>query len=170
MPDGLPFSTAVNLLLTAAIAFAGWMQWRVYDRLFKHEQAVEDQRTKAWLFLRLKPNSAHGHSTALLEISNLSQVGVWLETVTVHLEVPAGAQNKAESILLENLLPPMTTRAGVDIRALVHALVQPKGGQLPATVWAEIEFWANGLWRQEKTGRYAMSVDDSHLTEVRAMM
>ncbi len=168
MPDWvLISSTVVNVCLTAAIAFAAIMQWVVTDRLFKLQAVVEDQRTKAWLFLRLKPCPMHGHSTALLEISNLSQVGVWLEKVTVHLEVPAGAPNKSEALPLENLLAPMTTRSGVDIRALVHALVQPKGGQIPATVWAGIEFWANGVWRHEKTSRYAMSVDESHLTEVR---
>jgi hypothetical protein len=157
----------INVLLTAAIALAAIMQWVVSGRLLSLQKVIEDQRTKAWLFLRLKPSALHGHATALLEISNLSQVGVWLEKVTVHLEVPAGTPNKAKAVQIENVLPPMQTGAGVDIRSEVHSLVQPNGRQVPAITWVEAEFWVNGQWQRERTGRYSMNVDGNHLQDVR---
>ena len=91
----MSFGIVVNLLLTAAIAFAAIMQWVVSNRLLRLQRTVEEQHSKAWIFLRARPSSAAGHNTAVLEISNLSQVGVWVEKVMVNLEVQAGAPNKA---------------------------------------------------------------------------
>jgi hypothetical protein len=159
-------NTVVNVALTAVIAFAAIMQWIVSGRLLNLQKAVEDQRTKTWLFFRLKPTALGGHGTAQLEVSNLSQVGVWLEKVTLHLEVPR-TPNKAIAILIETVLSPMHTKPDVDIRAAVHELVEPKGRQVLAIVSAEVEFWANGLWRQESTNRYSMLVDESHLLDVK---
>jgi hypothetical protein len=165
MPDWI--MPVVNGVLTFAIAFAAIMQWVVSARLLSLQKVVEEQRTKAWLFLRLKPSAIQGHATALLEISNLSQVGVWLENATVHLEVPQGAPNKAKAIAIEHVLPPMETGDGVDIRALVQLLAEPNGRQVVATIFVEAEFWTNGLWRRERTGRYSMNVDGNHLQDIR---
>jgi|SRR5579862_7120754 len=165
MGDCLSFSTVVNLLLTAAIAYAGVMQWRVSKALLKLQQVVESQRTKAWTFLRLKQSVAQGHNTAVLQISNLSQVGVWIEKVTVHLETPSGAPNKAEVIQLETVLAPMASQY-IDIRLEVQRLVEPKGTEVRAIVLLEAFFWANGEWQNEKTGRYSMNVGNAHVSKV----
>jgi hypothetical protein len=160
-------STVVNVLLTGAIAFAGIMQWLVSGRLLDLQRVVENQHTKVWLFLRMKGAPLSGHDSAQVQISNLSQVGVWVEKVTVHVEVPAGTPNKAKAILIECILPPMLTKADVDIRAAVHEMVQPGVTQVPATVHVEVEFWVNGLWQREKTSRYSMVVQDQHLRNVK---
>src|SRR5258707_3433421 len=110
------FTNIVNILLTAAIAFAAIMQWLVSARLLQLQRLIEDQRTKAWLFLRLKPTARAGHQTALLQISNLSQAGVWIEEARLHLQL--ASCDKTESFPIEDVLPTSQVHSGFDIRPM----------------------------------------------------
>jgi hypothetical protein len=155
----------LTILLTAAIAWAGWRQAVTAEKqdataknLLKLQQTIEEQRNKIWVFLRVKPYFIHGHTTAVVEIANLSQVGIWLEKLIIHLDdASAAVPDRAHSEVLEKVLGSLGT-TDIDIQAAANVVgdIQP-GQERQITIWVEVEFWANGEWRHTpRTPRYSM--------------
>lgn len=158
----------INILLTAAIAWAGYRQYVVANRLLKLQNAIEEQRNKVWLFLRIKQSAHAGRNTAMLEITNLSLTGIWLEKVSVHLVTEKSAPNKAHGVMVEKQLR-SSEAAGVDISATVRLLAGIMHGERkPVTAWVAVEFWANGAWHVESTNHYSMDVEYVHVSNIKS--
>lgn len=166
---GAPFwnglSTTLMILLTAAIAWAGRRQAITADKqdetarnLLKLQETIEQQRNRISVFLQLRTVQEMGWSTVALEISNLSQTGIWLEHMTIHCQTKAVGR----TVTLRKILPAFTTDPNNDIRIPITALVAvPPAGSGPAMmdVWAEVKSWANGEWRIEETTKYKVEGD-----------
>jgi hypothetical protein len=161
------FTDIVTILLTAAIAYTGWRQVKTAEKqdetaknLLKLQQIIEEQRNQAWIFLRIVSFVQTALQFAALEISNLSEVGIWIEKITVHLEVPSGMPNKAHALPVEKPLASMGTMPISNLSQEIFLLVAAPGAERqPVTFWAEVEYWAKGTWRSELTIHYSADVN-----------
>jgi len=149
----------LTVLLTAAIAYTGWRQLKTAEKqdetaknLLALQKTIEEQRNQAWIFLRVIGFAQAAAERARLEISNLSEVGIWVEKITVHLAVPHGTPNRAHAVLIQKPL----------------GLVGAKGADAKqVTFWADVEFWAKGKFRTEPTIRYSADIDEWRIQNLR---
>lgn len=165
----------ITILLTAAIAWAGWRQAVTAEKqdataksLLSLQKTIEDQRNKIWVFLRMQPSVEGGLNTVVVEIANLSQVGIWLEQLKVHLDdVSTPVPDKIHPQRLESVLGSLKTEK-IDIRIAINAVtgIQPNQARI-VTIWAEVEFWANGEWHTEKTTRFSVKTEQFRVTDLR---
>jgi len=156
----------INVVLTAAIAWAGYRQYVVSNGLLKLQETIEKERHASWLFFRVKPQFAGGHNTAILEVSNLSQMGVWIEHVTVHFVVPPNTPNRAHTLVLQRKLNSFETLP-IDLREEITLLAAVGLGVRTVTFWTEVHYWGQGVYKTEPTTRYVVDVDPSHVSNVR---
>ncbi len=171
----LGLAELITLLLTAAIAWAGVAQAALAkrqavtaDRLLELQKAIEQQRNQVWVFPRVSGDTGPAGQLTLLEISNLSEVGIWIEKITLHLDVLPGSPNRAHARLIQKPLASMVTMPIMDFSQEIFLLVAAIGpGLRPVTFWAEVEFWAKGAWKTEPTIHYSADVNRTSVQNLR---
>ncbi|HTZ74510.1 MAG TPA: hypothetical protein VMB47_11360 [Candidatus Aquilonibacter sp.] len=165
----------LTVLLTAAIAYTGWRQLKTAEKqdetaknLLALQKTIEEQRNQAWIFLRVIGFAQAAAERARLEISNLSEVGIWVEKITVHLAVPHGTPNRAHAVLIQKPLASMAIMPIEAISPELFGLVGAKGADAKqVTFWADVEFWAKGKFRTEPTIRYSADIDEWRIQNLR---
>jgi hypothetical protein len=166
----------LSLLLTGAIAWAAVTQTLLAHRqavtsenLLSLQQTIEKQRTTAWIFLRVNSIQRAPHEQAILDISNLSEVGVWIEKITVNVQVPAGSANQDHTLPILSPLKSMGTMRVENFPQEIFLLVAATGAVLKNIVFSvDVEFWAKGSYRSESTSVYSADVNQWSIQNLRS--
>jgi len=166
---------SVTILLTAAIAWAGWRQAELAKQqaataanLLNLQNEIERQRNTASIFLRVHGFIQSSRHLAVLEISNLSEVGIWIETITVHLKVPAGLPDQGHALSIAEPLASMGKKSIDNFSQEIFRLVAAPGAEFTTvTFWADVEFWAKGKFRSESTIAYSGDVNQWSIENLR---
>jgi hypothetical protein len=166
----------LTILLTGAIAWAGWKQAKLAEQqavtaanLLSLQNEIEKQRNTASIFLRVHGFVQSRRHFVVLEMSNLSEVGIWIEKITVHLKVSAGLPNKAHTLSVAEPLASMGKKSIDDFSQEIFLLVAAPGSEFTTvTFWADVEFWAKGTFRSESTIVYSADVNQWNVENLRA--
>ncbi|HET9400627.1 MAG TPA: hypothetical protein VFO34_06725 [Candidatus Acidoferrales bacterium] len=147
----------INSLLTAAIAYAGYRQYVVAQKLFDLQNAIETQKNKVSLFLRIKVrerDNVHGLRSAVVEVSNLSPFGIWLESLTIF-----ETEHNTRNIQVEDVLA-----AGATFRYLIRDEIVKLCGitsndqKASAVISAIVNYTTSEKNESAETPRYRVTV------------
>jgi hypothetical protein len=159
------WATVANILLTVAIASATFLQWRVSQAVFKLQKAIEKDRSSVSFFPRFKEVVEGTSPGIVLEISNLNEVGAWLEQVRLEVHFGSPDQKRARAIPIEKVLPRWETES-IHVSDYILELVDAGIAGMPATAFAEAEIWAKGKLHKESTIVYRVKVSQKYVTEL----
>ena len=71
------------------------------QKMFDLQSKIEAQRNKVSLYLTIKPTIEPGHPDAFFQATNLSTIGIWLESLTVYI-----SEGHSHTVPIEQKLMP----------------------------------------------------------------